>query len=328
MNKGFLLFLREQTPLLFIYIIQLAVITFVYWLGGFKNVSICLYAALLSGALFIGYMGYRYITHRRFYERLAGPVASIEEMIHTTEHAPLPESLQQLTLSHNRVYQTELLRIKEQLDQHIHFINQWVHQMKTPLSVLHLMNQEQDDEQSASMKDELDRMRKGLDMVLYAARLDSFEHDLYIESISLSTIVRSVTSEQKRLFIRNHVFPFVDIDPELIVVSDEKWLRFIITQLLTNAVKYSKGSSSKIHFRGFKQEDRFILSVEDEGIGIPKEDITRVFDPFFTGENGRTVQESTGMGLYLVKEVADRLGHEVKLESEQHKGTIVQLIFK
>ncbi|MEK5058958.1 hypothetical protein BK126_01400 [Paenibacillus sp. FSL H7-0326] len=327
MKKGFRLFLREQTPLIFIYFIQLAVITFVYWLGGFKNWPIALYAALLSGALFVGYMTYRYLTHRRFYKRLSEPVASVEEITYTSEHAPLPESLHQLTLSHNRVYQTRLLGIKEQLDQHIHFIHQWVHQMKTPLSVLHLMNQGRDDEESAAIGDELDRMRKGLDMVLYAARLDSFEHDLYIEPVSLNTLVRSVTSEQKRLFIRNHVFPYVDIDPQLQVISDEKWLKFIVTQLLTNAVKYSGGRNKKIQFRGYKQKDQIILSVEDEGIGIPKEDINRVFDPFFTGENGRTVQESTGMGLYLVKEVADRLGHSITLSSVQHQGTRIELIF-
>ncbi|GAK43016.1 hypothetical protein TCA2_5510 [Paenibacillus sp. TCA20] len=327
MKQEFKLFLREQTPLIFIYCIQLAVITFVYWLGGFKDWSIALYAALLSGALFASYLTYRYLTHRRFYMRLSEPVTSVEEITYTSEHAPLAESLQQLMLSHNRVYQTRLLGDMEQLDQHIHFIHQWVHQMKTPLSVLHLMNQGRDDEESAAMGDELDRMRKGLDMVLYAARLDSFEHDLYIESVSLNTLVRSVTSEQKRLFIRNHVFPYLEIDPQLQVISDEKWLKFIVTQLLTNAVKYSVGTNKKIRFRGYMQEDRIILSVEDEGIGIPSGDLTRVFDPFFTGENGRTVQESTGMGLYLVKEVADRLGHSITITSEQHHGTTIQLIF-
>lgn len=327
MKKGFLLFLREQVPLLFIYLLQLALLSFVYWLGGMRNSSLSLYAILLSSCLLVAYLIYRYYTHRHFYERLARPEASPDELTYRTEHAPLAESLHHLLLQQDRKQKTQLLSVKEQLDQHIYFINQWVHQMKTPLSVMHLLNQERDDELSHGMEDELDRMRKGLDMVLNAARLDSFEHDLHIETLSLLHTVRTITSDQKRLFIRNHVFPVIHIDHDVMVISDEKWLKFMVTQLLTNSVKYSHEPNSKIYFTSYKKDQRTVLEVKDEGIGIPKQDIERVFNPFFTGENGRLVQESTGMGLYLVKEICDKLGHQVEIESEQGHGTCVRLIF-
>ncbi|WIV21009.1 sensor histidine kinase [Paenibacillus polygoni] len=327
MKKGILLFLREQVPLLFIYMLQLALISFVYWLGGMRDSSLSLYAILLSTSLLISYLIYRYYTHRHFYERLARPKAVPDELTYRSEHAPLAESLHKLLLHQERKQKTELLSVKEQLEQHIYFINQWVHQMKTPLSVMHLLNQERDDELSHGMEDELDRMRKGLDMVLYAARLDSFEHDLHIETITLRSLVRTITSDQKRLFIRNHVFPVIQIPSDLKIVSDEKWLTFIITQLLTNSVKYSRQANGKVYFDSYEREQRTILEVRDEGIGIPKHDIERVFDPFFTGENGRTVPESTGMGLYLVREVCEKLGHTIEIESVQGEGTCIRLIF-
>ncbi|WP_211745709.1 HAMP domain-containing histidine kinase [Paenibacillus sp. Marseille-Q4541] len=327
MKKGLLLFLREQMPLLFIYVLQLALISFVYWLGGMRDSSLTLYTILLSGILFVAYSLYRYYTHRHFYERLARPKAANDELTYRTEHAPLAESLHELLLQLDRNYKTRLLSVNEQLDQHIHFINQWVHQMKTPLSVMHLINQERDDESSLGMGDELDRMRKGLDMVLYTARLDSFEHDLHIETLSLFSTVRAITSDQKRLFIRNHVFPVIQIHQDIKVVSDEKWLKFMITQLLTNSVKYSHRTNAKIYFESYTRDNRTVLEVKDEGIGIPKQDLGRVFNPFFTGENGRTVQESTGMGLYLVKEVCEKLGHQIEIDSVQGKGTSVRLIF-
>src|SRR5690606_17518376 len=104
-------------------------------------------------------------------------------------------------------YISELSGQTEKIEGHIRFINQWVHQMKTPISVIHLMVQQESDSRSVAIADELDRLRKGLDMVLYTARLDQFEHDIYVETLGLEKLVRSLITAQKRLFIRGKVFP-------------------------------------------------------------------------------------------------------------------------
>ncbi|KQL55053.1 hypothetical protein AN964_17095 [Heyndrickxia shackletonii] len=321
------LFLREQLPLILFYIIQLFIITIVYWLDGYRHLTISLYAALLSGCLLIGYLVFRYITNRSFYQRLEDPLSNIDEFMNVDHSTPLAESLHNLLTSQFRLYKTDLHDYRRKLEGHIQFINQWVHQMKTPISVIHLMIQDKDEPTYTAIGDELDRLKKGLEMVLYTSRLDTFERDFYVETLQLENIIRSVTSAQKRLFIRRHVFPMIQVDSNLQVATDEKWLSFVLTQLITNAVRYTMYENRKIYFRGYIRGMHTILEIQDEGVGIPKSDLPRVFDPYFTGENGRNFQESTGMGLYLAKQICEKLGHRIEIESTVNEGTTVRIIF-
>jgi signal transduction histidine kinase len=291
-------------------------------------VAVSLYAGLLSTCLLLAYLAYRYVTNRSFYERLQSLPDSLNESGGPAQSSPLADSLRHLLTRQFRLYQNDLHSYRHKLEEHIHFINQWVHGMKTPLSVIHLIIQDKDGLPFTAIGDELDRLKKGLDTVLYTARLDTFEHDFYVEQLKLSDIVRSVTSEQKRLFIRKRVFPAMNIDSGLTITSDEKWLAFVLTQLITNALRYTVEEGGFVHFHGYAGEQgKVTLEVRDEGVGIPSGDLPRVFDPYFTGVNGRSFQESTGMGLYLVKQICGKLGHEVEISSEVGKGTAVRIIF-
>lgn len=321
------LFLRDQLPLMLLYIVQLVVITTIYWLDGYRNIEISMYAGLLSTCLFGGYLILRYLKNRSFYQRLEKPLISMEDLSNEIQHTPLAEGLQRLLKSQFQYYRTDLHNYKHRLEEHIQFINQWVHQMKTPLSVIHLMIQDEDNPRSSAIGDELDRMKKGLEMVLYTARLDTFDRDFYVETLNMEKIVRAVTSSQKRLFIRKRVFPVFQFDSHIKIASDEKWLSFVLTQLITNAVRYTIEENQKIYFHGYSHGKNKVLEIRDEGVGIPKSDLARVFDPYFTGENGRNFQESTGMGLYLVKQICEKLGHQVEIESEVENGTTVRIIF-
>lgn len=322
------LFMREQSPLIIVYLAQLIMITLVYRLDGGSGVTVSLYAALLSTILLLGYLAYRYLANRTFYERLMTVPASLEESGGPAQNTPLAGSLRMLLTQQFRLYQNDLHNYRHKLEEHIHFINQWVHGMKTPLSVIHLMIQDKDGPPFTAIGDELDRLKKGLETVLYTARLDTFEHDFYVERLELSAVVRSVTSEQKRLFIRKRVFPVISVESGIMITSDEKWLSFVITQLITNALRYTVEEGKFVHFHGYLEEQgRAVLEVRDEGVGIPPGDLPRVFDPYFTGVNGRSFQESTGMGLYLVKQICGKLEHEVEITAEVGKGTAVRIIF-
>lgn len=321
------LFIREHLPLIFIYMAQLFIVLFVFWIDGYQNFSISLYVVILSGCILTGYLIYRYLTHRTFYKRLEKTMEPLEEFSYEGSRAPLAKSLQELLQNQHRQYRTDLHNYQQKLKDHIQFINQWVHQMKTPVSVIHLMILDEDEPRFAGIADELDRLKKGLEIVLYTARLDEFEHDFYVETLSLEQVVRTVTSSQKRLFIRKRVFPAFEIDKELTITSDEKWLTFALTQIITNAVRYTNAENKKISIRSFKRGSNVVLEVQDEGVGIAKSDLPRVFDPYFTGENGRNFQESTGMGLYLVKQICDKLGHRVEIDSIVNQGTTVRILF-
>ncbi|KKO51454.1 sensor histidine kinase [Paenibacillus sp. DMB20] len=323
------LFWREHLPLIVFSSIQLLVVLLVFWYDGYDHPVTAAYAVFLGLSILGGYLAFRYFTHREFYERLSQPIRSLEDSIRHNESAPLPSALSELMEEQYRQYRSVMQEWERHRKEHMTFMNQWVHQMKTPLSVIEMITQEDDNDANRSISEESDRIRRGLEMVLYMSRLDTFEQDFNVEPVELHQASVDAIHENKRYFIHSRVYPEVLIQPGLTVQSDAKWLRFILLQLLSNAIKYSAGSGNKVTVEAFKTEDgrRVMLEVRDRGIGIPKSDMTRVFEPFYTGENGRKLKESTGMGLYLVREAARKLNHDIELESEPGKGTIVRLIF-
>ncbi len=200
--------------------------------------------------------------------------------------------------------------------------------MKTPLSVIELTAQSLDEPDSSNIREETERMKTGLHTILYMARLRSIEQDFHIKPVALSKIIHDVNGENKRFYIRNQVYPQLREEREGITVEpDEKWLFFMLSQLIHNAVKYSKGKSGHIVLSVYEQDGEAVLGITDFGVGIPVSDQKRIFDAFYTGENGRVFRESTGMGLYLTKEAAEHLGHRIEVESAVGEGTTFRIIF-
>ncbi|MFS0644233.1 sensor histidine kinase [Siminovitchia sp. 179-K 8D1 HS] len=321
------LFIRDHTPIMVTVIVQLLAVLFIFWLDGYRHFSVALYALFIGLFIFVCYLCYRFISHRAFYERLSSRFQYLEEANQTYGDAPLAAALGHLLKSQYIYYINRLNSYEEQRNMHATFINQWVHQMKTPLSVIELTVQEEENPHFSSIREEADKLGKGLEMVLYAARLETFEHDFKVERVSLKKLALQAIHENKRLFINSHVYPEVKMDDDVVVESDEKWMTFILNQLITNAVKYSGGKNKKVTMAAFYRGRGVFLEIRDQGIGIPKTDIKRVFHPFYTGENGRIYRESTGMGLYLVKEVCERLGHHIDIQSEVGVGTTVHITF-
>ena len=207
-------------------------------------------------------------------------------------------------------------------------IYRWVHQLKTPLSVIQLIAQKngyQSDYKKISQA--ASQIQYDLDQVLNLYKLDAMEKDFHVERISLRQIAKDSINELKPSFIARGIFPKLDADEQLMVYSDSKWLRFVVHQLLTNALKYSDEGKT-IAVRAYCTQTAVVLSVEDEGCGIQPEDIPRIFDLFFTGQNGRLRGESTGLGLYMVKQILDYLGHAIQVDSAVGSGTKFQIFFK
>lgn len=323
------LFWREHLPLIIFSMVQIFVVLLVFWFDGYDHPVTASYAVFLGLFILSCYLLFRYYSHRGFYERLSEPMRSLNESIKHNESAPLTSALSQLMEEQYRQYRNQLMDWERKQKEHLIFMNQWVHQMKTPLSVIEMITQEDDNENYKSISEESDRLRRGLDMVLYMSRLETFEQDFSVEPVPLQELVKEVVHENKRYFIYSHVYPEVLIDEDITVQTDAKWLRFIVLQLLSNAIKYSTGSGEKVTISASRADHgrEVRLEVRDRGIGIPKSDLSRVFNAFYTGENGRKLKESTGMGLYLVKEVVQKLNHKIELESEPGKGTVVRLIF-
>ena len=157
-------------------------------------------------------------------------------------------------------------------------------------------------------------------------RSEITEKDFIIGKFCLKEIVRNVSLKNKDDLLENQIKLEVNID-NLNVYTDKKWLEFILNQIVNNSIKYKKNNNSIINITAHEEKDKIILSVYDNGIGIPSKDIKRVFDKSFTGTNGRDKVKSTGMGLYIIKNLCNKLGHNIYIKSEENKYTNVVIEF-
>ncbi|QPQ29326.1 sensor histidine kinase [Lysinibacillus sp. JNUCC 51] len=324
---GWKLFLRDYASFIVFQFFLVGFIMVLYWLDGFRNVDTAIYSFCISLVLLTSFLLIRYLMRQRYLLKISQLPKTMEDVLQ--KNAKTPEAVQAEKYMHElyRLYKHELQSLYAGQKRHDQFINQWVHQMKTPISVIELLLQDERPLDKKNVQEEIDRLRRGLDMVLVNARLENFEEDMQVEQVTLKTIVTATVNENKRLFITKRVFPEIHIEDDIIVASDSKWLRFIIGQFVTNAVKYTFEANKKIVISAIKKNDYVQLSIRDEGIGIPASDLSRVTKAFFTGENGRKTGESTGMGLYLAKEICGKLGHDLNITSEVGKGTIVTVTF-
>jgi two-component system, OmpR family, sensor histidine kinase YxdK len=228
----------------------------------------------------------------------------------------------------SRLYQlavSERSRYQEAHQRQLDFIHLWVHQMKTPVSAISLIAQEAGGPAMESVDDEAAKLAEGLELVLNMARLQDFALDYLIEPVDLGALVRKVINQKKRQFIRTGIFP--EVTGEAVVRTDAKWLAFVIDQITANALKYG-AQAEKPNQRLRFTITSHALTIADQGPGIPVHDLPRVFDAFFTGENGRRFGGATGIGLYLVRQVADQLGHRIAIASAPGQGTTVTLTFQ
>jgi two-component system, OmpR family, sensor histidine kinase YxdK len=322
------LFFKEYSLLIVVQAVQLLVILSILWLDGYRDILLFFYAAFLSFFILGCYLIYYYLSRKKLYQRLNHPLESLDDSFQKTDDAPISIAFDRLLRDQYMLFQSQLELVEKEQEEHRKFMDQWVHQMKTPLSVIELTAQNLDEPESSSIREETERMKTGLNTVLYMARLRTIEQDFHIKPVNLSKLIDEVNRENKRFYIRNKVYPKLEVEKEgMTVETDEKWLFFILSQLINNAVKYSFKTSNRIVISLYERGKEAILDVKDFGIGIPEEDKRRIFDPFYTGENGRKFRESTGMGLYLTKETLDTLSHRIEMESEVGKGTTFRIIF-
>lgn len=204
----------------------------------------------------------------------------------------------------------------------------WVHQIKTPLAAMRLLLQEEEQNQGSDcflkeMDKELFRTEQYVEMVMTYVRIGDISKDLVLQWYSLDKLIKQAVRKYSRLFILQKLKLNYQESGQ-IVLTDEKWLSFILEQILSNALKYTKRGEITICVAEEKDHE-ITLMIQDTGIGIYAEDLPRVFERGFTGYTGREHKKSTGIGLYLCKRVADKLGHNIWIESEPGKGTTVFL---
>ena len=288
-----------------------------------------LYILLFNTFIITCFVIYKYISNKKTYYIFENGINTLDESLIELDKSDIGKNISALLNEQYELYISNLQKQKKIHKNHLTFINHWIHQMKTPVSVISLQLQDYEGEEIAfNIQPELDKIDKGLNMAMHFARLDEFQKDFLVEKVNLYNEVIDIISKERRLFIKNKITPKVEFENDLIVYTDKKWIKFVIEQIIVNGIKYSKNTGKYITIKSRMFGQYIVLDIIDEGIGIHKKDIKRIFEPFFTGENGRKLGESTGMGLYISKEVCNMLGHNIEVTSQINKGTQVSIIFK
>jgi len=234
----------------------------------------------------------------------------IEQDYHRIIHA--------LTNANRTLFSTENSRYKELTE----YYTIWAHQIKTPIAAMGLILQDEDSLSRQELKDELLRIEQYVEMVLCYLRLDSESTDYKFQEYPLDHIIRQAIRHYASQFIRKKILLEYE-SLNYLVLTDEKWLLFVIEQLLSNALKYTHSGTISI-----TMDAPGILCIRDTGIGIASEDLPRIFEKGFTGYNGRTDKKSSGIGLYLCRRICHSLGHDIRIESKAGAGTCVCLNLK
>lgn len=211
------------------------------------------------------------------------------------------------------------LKMEERYNEMIDYYTMWAHQIKTPIAAMRLNLQNEDSDFSRRLTEDLQRIEQYVEMVLCYLRLDSNSSDYVIREYDIDGIVRQGIKKFASQFIRKKIK--LDYRPsDLKVVTDEKWLLFVMEQVLSNSLKYTKQGSISV-FVNDNQE----LCIKDTGIGIAPEDLPRIFENGYTGYNGRNDKKASGIGLYLCKRICKNLRHEITASSVLGEGTTIKI---
>lgn len=291
----------------------------VVWLSGAGGV-LAGYTALLSTALALLLA---LLDLRRFALRHRQLSDALKSIRVSDEQLPPPENLieedyRQLIRALGEEKQRQASAMDLRMSDMQDYFTLWAHQIKTPIAAMRLILQTKPENSATEIEGELFRVEQYVEMVLNYLRLDSDSTDFVFRTCALDDIIRQCVRKYAKQFIRKRIRLEYE-GTALQVLTDEKWLCFVIEQILSNALKYTSAGSIRI----FTQGETLVIA--DTGMGIAPEDLPRVFEKGYTGYNGRTDKKATGIGLYLCKRILNRLGHEISISAQVGKGTRVSI---
>ncbi|MBU3129286.1 sensor histidine kinase [Clostridium tagluense] len=326
LTKLILMVLKKEKTAIIIYLLNTGVLVSFYYL--IFNSREIMYPITVSLFFLMIFIIYKTIEYNNFYIRLGEAKKSPNYKGKFDNNVEVFEAISEIHDSYIKKFYKMQNRIKERDT----LMAQWVHNMKTSITVIDLACEKglKELENSDFINDIIEENKKlqdNLEETLNLFRLDEFAKDYIPEKVNLRELVNSAVNNKKREFIYSKVYPKVIIDEKYNIYTDKKWSKYMLEQIIANAIKYSEKENSYVTFSVVEEDNYITLCVEDKGIGIRKEDISRVFQAFFTGINGRNNKKSSGIGLYMVKLVADELGHEIHIRSKVGEGTIVEISY-
>ncbi|MBP3707455.1 MAG: sensor histidine kinase [Clostridia bacterium] len=325
-------FIKEKLIGIFLVIFALATIEIflmAYPYGNFIKIYIPLTILVVY---FIGLM-IEYTSKKNFYANLSNTLNNLDEKYLVTEIINTPNFIE------GKILKSSLEQIDKSMLEHVNkykylqedykeYIELWIHEIKIPIAASKMVIENNKNEATKSIDEELNKVEDYIEQALFYARSNTVEKDYYIKASNLKDIINESIKKNKSILIQNKMLINLH-DLDRIVHTDSKWIIFILNQIIQNSVKYRKqDNNSGIEIYSKQGKENVILYIKDNGIGIKKGEITRAFEKGFTGTNGRLQnKKSTGIGLYLCKKLCDKLGIAIELSSIQNEGTELRLVF-
>ena len=325
-------FLKEKVLTIFILlfgIITIEIFLMIYNVGVFIKI----YIPIIIIGLYIISISIEYFKKKKFYDNLSKILDDLEEKYLITAIVNNPNFLEGKILKNvleqvDKSMLENVNKYKYMTEEYKEYIELWIHEVKIPIAASKMVIENNKNATTKSIDEELDKVENYIEQALFYARSNTVEKDYYIKRVSLKEIVNESIKKNKNSLIQGKIFINIH-DLNLEVNTDNKWIVFILNQIIQNSIKYRKkeeGSTIEIYAESGKENA--ILYIKDNGIGIKNGEITRVFEKGFTGTNGRlSNKKSTGIGLYLCKKLCNKLGIAIELNSIQNEGTEVRLVF-
>ncbi|MDE6627382.1 MAG: sensor histidine kinase [Lachnospiraceae bacterium] len=277
-------------------------------------------------------IGFEYVRRYRFFDELKKNIDGLDQKYLVLETLERPDFYEGQIMT-DMLYEIDKSmaeRVKEysmNIEDFKEYIEMWIHEVKIPVSSLLLMCHNHQDALDKKYISQIKRLDRYIDQVLYYVRAEHAEKDYRIKKTDLKKLVHKVVMSNKDDLLESDITPKIG-EVNRTVITDAKWLEFILNQLINNAVKYKReDTESEIIIWAEEENGCISLHVRDNGIGIPSADINRIFDKSFTGENGRKHAKSTGMGLYIAKNLCRQLGHGIDAQSVLNEYTDIRILF-
>ena len=323
----FVEYLEEKIFFIIISLIFTLFLSIYLLLIGVNASLIILLAILIIVFIFIS-LFISYLLIKKRYEKIVNLVDSLDEKYLIKEVIDKPKNLENKAYYYAldkacKALNDKLSEVENSKNEYLDFLDSFIHEVKTPISALSLYADNNNDER---IKEEVLKISRLVDKMLFYARSDVVEKDYFIKEVTLADLVHPVLLEYKNYLLNYHIKVEVKDLDNLKVYTDIKWLNFIIGQIISNSLKYQNKKDRLVRIKGTSDKNNIKLEIYDNGVGIKESDLPKVFDKGFTGSN-RNKKNASGIGLYLTKRLCDKLGIDIKIESEYLKYTRVVITF-
>lgn len=328
MNIG--TYIKEKKENIILFIILVIILLFLLDLFGVNKYLTIMILSLLSIYFIVDFFTF-YLKRKKYYDNFLNNLNLLDKKYLILETLEEPEFLD------GKFFYDALYKIDKSMMENINnyrnetedfkeYVEMWIHEIKIPIAGLMLMYHN-NKTVNKNFLDQLNSLDNLTDQILYYVRSNYAEKDFLIKEASMDKIINEVLLKNKDSILENHIDVTVDVK-NIKVLTDSKWLVFILNQIINNSIKYCDNNrKSYIMFYIEDNEKETTLHIKDNGIGVNASDLKHVFDKSFTGENGRKMRNSTGFGLYISKKLIEKLGHKISATSEENKYFEIAITF-